>query len=117
MRISDWSSDVCSSDLESLVDAIEAALGTPVQTAVKREDEQAFARLNAENLMFCEDAARRVAAALPADERIERFDATVPHFESLHDPYAGARGGGGAAGQGASSVRGVNSVALRRRAR
>src|SRR3546814_13104750 len=84
MRISDWSSDVCSSDLESLVDAIEAAFGTPVQTAVKREDEQAFARLNAENLMFCEDAARRVAAALSADERIERFDATVSHFESLH---------------------------------
>src|SRR3546814_3550104 len=98
MRISDWSSDVCSSDLESLVDAIEAALGTPVQTAVKREDEQAFARLNAENLMFCEDAARRVAAALSADERIERFDATVSHFESLHahDAVARVSGGGGA---------------------
>lgn len=70
--------------LESLVDAIEQALATPVQTAVKREDEQAFARLNAENLMFCEDAARRVAAVLSADVRIARFDATVSHFESLH---------------------------------
>src|SRR3546814_9398305 len=113
MRISDWSSDVCSSDLaerfaadfaaarplstgvvhdwlaserglaatphaqrssadvrvqlkpsfgqlsiESLVDAIEAAFGTPVQTAVKREDEKAFARLNAENLMFWDDGAQ-----------------------------------------------------------
>jgi GTP cyclohydrolase I len=77
--------------IESLVDAIEAALGTPVQTAVKREDEQAFARLNAENLMFCEDAARRVAAALSADARIERFDATVSHFESLHAHDAVAR--------------------------
>ncbi len=77
--------------VESLVDAIEAALGTPVQTAVKREDEQAFARLNAENLMFCEDAARRVAAALSADARIERFDATVSHFESLHPHDAVAR--------------------------
>ncbi|MEG3050198.1 MAG: GTP cyclohydrolase FolE2, partial [Thermomonas sp.] len=38
--------------LRSLVDAVEAALGTPVQTAVKREDEQAFAELNAANLMF-----------------------------------------------------------------
>lgn len=70
--------------LESLIDTVEAALGTPVQTAVKREDEQAFARLNAEHLMFCEDAARRVAAALAADARVERFEAKVAHFESLH---------------------------------
>jgi GTP cyclohydrolase I len=67
-----------------LIDRAEAALGTPVQTAVKREDEQAFARLNAENLMFCEDAARRVAAALADDERVQRFDVRVSHFESLH---------------------------------
>src|SRR5690606_28054029 len=48
----------------AMVDALEAALGTPVQTAVKREDEQAFAELNAANLMFCEDAARRIAAEI-----------------------------------------------------
>ena len=77
--------------LTALIDAVERALGTPVQTAVKREDEQAFARLNAENLMFCEDAARRVAAALAADPRIERFDAQVAHFESLHAHDAVAR--------------------------
>lgn len=77
--------------LASLVDAVEAALGTPVQTAVKREDEQAFAALNAANLMFCEDAARRVAATLAADARIERYDATVSHFESLHAHDAVAR--------------------------
>ena len=70
--------------LVALVDALEAALGTPVQTAVKREDEQAFAELNAANLMFCEDAARRVASVLSSDPRIERWDATVSHFESLH---------------------------------
>ena len=70
--------------LTALIDAIEQALGTPVQTAVKREDEQAFARLNAENLMFCEDAARRVAAALSADPRIDRYEAQVSHYESLH---------------------------------
>src|SRR5690606_11016257 len=68
----------------ALVDLHEEALGTPVQTAVKREDEQAFAELNAANLMFCEDAARRVAAALSADPRVDRFDATVAHYESLH---------------------------------
>jgi GTP cyclohydrolase I len=77
--------------LVALIDAIEQGLGTPVQTAVKREDEQAFARLNAENLMFCEDAARRVAAVLASDPRIERYDAEVAHFESLHAHDAVAR--------------------------
>jgi GTP cyclohydrolase I len=75
----------------ALVDLLEAALGTPVQTAVKREDEQAFAELNAANLMFCEDAARRVAAALSADPRVDHFDATVAHYESLHPHDAVAR--------------------------
>ena len=70
--------------LEALVDAVEAALGTPVQTAVKREDEQAFAELNAANLMFCEDAARRVAAALASDARVSAWQVRVAHFESLH---------------------------------
>lgn len=70
--------------LGHLIDELERGLATPVQTAVKREDEQAFARLNADNLMFCEDAARRVAAVLSGDPRVERFDATVSHFESLH---------------------------------
>ncbi len=74
-----------------LIDALEAALATPVQTAVKRVDEQAFARLNAENLMFCEDAARRVASVLSQDARVERYDATVSHFESLHPHDAVAR--------------------------
>ncbi|MFT3898473.1 MAG: GTP cyclohydrolase FolE2 [Thermomonas sp.] len=77
--------------LIALVDALESALATPVQTAVKREDEQAFARLNAENLMFCEDAARRVASVLASDPRVERYDATVSHFESLHPHDAVAR--------------------------
>jgi GTP cyclohydrolase I len=67
-----------------LVDAIEAALATPVQTAVKREDEQAFARLNGENAMFCEDAARRIRGALEADERFADFHIRVEHQESLH---------------------------------
>jgi GTP cyclohydrolase I len=77
--------------LIALIDALESALATPVQTAVKREDEQAFARLNAENLMFCEDAARRVASVLASDPRVERYDATLSHFESLHPHDAVAR--------------------------
>ncbi len=82
--------------LVALIDALEAALATPVQTAVKRVDEQAFARLNAENLMFCEDAARRVAAVLAADPRVDRYEACVAHYESLHPHDAVAR----VAGQG-----------------
>lgn len=67
-----------------LVDTVEQALQTPVQTVVKREDEQAFARLNGENLMFCEDAARRIREALQRDERIADFHVRAEHFESLH---------------------------------
>jgi GTP cyclohydrolase IB len=77
--------------LVALIDALETVLATPVQTAVKRVDEQAFARLNAENLMFCEDAARRVASVLASDPRISRYDATVAHYESLHPHDAVAR--------------------------
>ena len=67
-----------------LIDRAEQALGTPVQTAVKREDEQAFAALNGSNLMFCEDAARRLQAALDADPRVADFHVRVAHHESLH---------------------------------
>ncbi len=70
--------------LIELIDLIEAALKTPVQAAVKREDEQAFARLNGQNLMFCEDAARRLQSALNADSRIQDFRVQASHFESLH---------------------------------
>ena len=70
--------------LTDLIDDVEAALGTAVQTAVKRADEQAFALANGQNLMFCEDAARRVASALAADTRIAGWSARVAHFESLH---------------------------------
>ncbi len=67
-----------------MIDAIEGALKTPVQSAVKREDEQAFALLNGQNLMFCEDSARRVQTALEDQERVTDFWARVSHFESLH---------------------------------
>ena len=67
-----------------LIDLIEGALKTVVQTAVKREDEQAFARLNGENPMFCEDAARRIRGVLDADERIADFHIRAAHHESLH---------------------------------
>jgi GTP cyclohydrolase I len=67
-----------------LIDVVEGALQTPVQTAVKREDEQEFALLNGANLMFCEDAARRIHTALDIDERVADFWARASHLESLH---------------------------------
>lgn len=70
--------------LIDLIDRVEHALGTPVQTAVKREDEQAFALANGGNLMFCEDAARRIQKALDADPALSDFHIRVEHQESLH---------------------------------
>ncbi len=81
-----------------IIDRIESALKTPVQTAVKREDEQAFARLNGQNLMFCEDAARRMQKALDEDERISDFWVRASHFESLHPHNAVAIATKGIAG-------------------
>lgn len=68
--------------LVTLIDRIEAALGTPVQTAVKRADEQAFARLNGQHLMYVEDAARRTRQALDCWYAATRVE--VRHMESLH---------------------------------
>ena len=70
--------------LLSLINDAEAALGTAVQTAVKRADEQAFALANGQNLMFCEDAARRLSAALQRSSHIVALDVRVVHAESLH---------------------------------
>lgn len=68
----------------SIIDLLEDALKTPVQAAVKREDEQEFALLNGANLMFCEDAARRMKKALNAETYIQDFWLRATHIESLH---------------------------------
>lgn len=65
-----------------LINSIENTLKTPTQTAVKRADEQAFAKLNGENLMFVEDAARRLKMLL--DQKYKFWSAQVVHQESLH---------------------------------
>ncbi|MHB0774204.1 GTP cyclohydrolase FolE2 [Halomonas sp. WWR20] len=77
--------------LMALVDRIESALGTALQTAVKRIDEQAFALANGQNLMFCEDAARRLHQALREQAGIRGFQLRVVHAESLHAHDAVAR--------------------------
>ena len=78
------SSEGKSLSLEELIVSIEQALGTAVQAAVKREDEQEFARLNGRNLMFCEDAARKMRSVLECDSRIVDYKIEAKHVESLH---------------------------------
>ncbi|QMV63359.1 GTP cyclohydrolase FolE2 [Pseudomonas berkeleyensis] len=70
--------------LLAFIESAEQALGTPVQTAVKRADEQAFALANGQNLMFCEDAARRLHRALRQLPQASAFRLKVVHAESLH---------------------------------
>lgn len=71
-------------NLSTLIFQLEEVIGTPVQTAVKRVDEQEFAKLNAENLMFCEDAARRIKHALERMHFADNYWFKVEHQESLH---------------------------------
>lgn len=71
-------------DYGLLIDLVEEALQTAVQGAVKREDEQEFALRNGQNLMFCEDAARRVQAQLEEKSEILDYVAEFSHVESLH---------------------------------
>jgi GTP cyclohydrolase I len=70
--------------ITELIDRVEDTLKTPVQTAVKREDEQAFALLNGQNLMFIEDAGRKLKNSLDEDDRLSDFWVRIEHHESLH---------------------------------
>ncbi|KZY22561.1 GTP cyclohydrolase FolE2, partial [Sulfitobacter sp. HI0040] len=69
---------------EDLIDICRAAVPTETQVMVKREDEQAFAELNAANPIFVEDAARLFCQGLKADQRIGDFRIVASHQESLH---------------------------------
>jgi len=70
--------------LTKYIDVVEKTLQTVVQTAVKREDEREFAKLNGQNLLFCEDAARRIKHVLEQQDDIDGFWLRVHHHESLH---------------------------------
>ena len=83
--------DADSFPVNDVIDYAEIALGTAVQTVVKRSDEQAFAVANGQNLMFCEDAARRLSKAFHAAPFCEDFEIHVEHQESLHAHNAVAR--------------------------
>ncbi|WP_434518287.1 GTP cyclohydrolase FolE2 [Pseudomonas sp. NFX1] len=77
-------SNVLELPVTELINRVEASLGTAVQTAVKRADEQAFALANGQNLMFCEDAARRLHQSLRQLKWATAFKLRVEHAESLH---------------------------------
>lgn len=70
--------------IEDLHDMCLSALQTETQVMVKREDEQAFAELNASYLKFVEDAARLLYEALDQEPRIQDFKIICSHLESLH---------------------------------
>ncbi|WP_051588430.1 GTP cyclohydrolase FolE2 [Actibacterium mucosum] len=76
--------DACRMWFEDLIDICRAAVPTETQVMVKREDEQAFAELNAANPIFVEDAVRLFAEGLAADDRIGDFRVVASHQESLH---------------------------------
>ncbi|MEL6640860.1 MAG: GTP cyclohydrolase FolE2 [Pseudomonadota bacterium] len=69
---------------EDLIDLARAAVPTETQVMVKREDEQAFAELNAANPIFVEDAARLFCEQLLKEQRVGDFRVIASHQESLH---------------------------------
>lgn len=70
--------------IEDFRDLLLDALKTETQVMVKREDEQAFAELNAAYLKFVEDAVRLIYENLEEDPRIRDFKVIASHQESLH---------------------------------
>ena len=71
--------------LEDLIDMARARIPTETQVMVKREDEQAFAELNAANPVFVEDAVRLLAEGLAALPGTADFRVAASHQESLHN--------------------------------
>ena len=70
--------------IEDLVEHCVAAIPTETQVMVKREDEQAFAELNAAHPVFVEDAVRLLCARLEGDRRVGDLRIVASHQESLH---------------------------------
>lgn len=80
----EFNEDITNFPVKELIDAVEEGLQTPVQSAVKREDEQEFARLNGENSMFVEDALRNMKHSLNQFDFLKDFQVKTHHYESLH---------------------------------
>jgi|GEM_PF-510700 len=70
--------------LEELHELCKKALKTETLVFCKREDEQAFAELNAANVKFVEDAVRLLYQELNKENKILDFKVIASHNESLH---------------------------------
>ena len=70
--------------IEEMILLCRKAIPTETQVMVKREDEQAFAELDASNPIFVEDAARLLCEQLQGFESVTDFRVVVNHQESLH---------------------------------
>jgi GTP cyclohydrolase I len=70
--------------VEDLRDLCQDALQTETVVFCKREDEQAFAELNAANTKFVEDAVRLLYEKLNKVPEIKDFKVIASHNESLH---------------------------------
>lgn len=74
--------------IEDVVELARRQIPTEVQVVVKRRDEQAFAELNASNLIFTEDSCRLLYAGLDQwynEGKIQDFSIVTEHIESLHN--------------------------------
>src|SRR3546814_9235353 len=78
MRISDWSADVCSSDLASC----------ELWGLLKRSDEKFVTERAYENPKFVEDLVRDVAEHLQGLAGVSSFRVTAENFESIHNHSA-----------------------------
>jgi GTP cyclohydrolase I len=83
-RLSAVLADGAEFEVADMIALARRAVATETQAMVKREDEQAFAELNAANPVFVEDAARLFAEALQAEPRLGDFRVVASHQESLH---------------------------------
>lgn len=77
--------------VEDLVELCRDALMTETQVMVKREDEQAFAEMNAAFQKFVEDAARLLYDRLNEVDAVYDFVVRCVHMESLHSHDAVSR--------------------------
>ena len=70
--------------VEDLIEMCRRQVPTETQVMVKREDEQAFAELNAANPIFVEDAVRLFSEGLTELPGVGDFRIAASHQESLH---------------------------------
>ena len=74
--------------IEDIQKMCQNALKTETLVFCKREDEQAFAELNAQHTKFVEDAVRLLYEELSANQKILDFKIMASHNESLHSHNA-----------------------------